>query len=266
MAINSSDINNLEKAVSNFEKLLIIVGIVTTIIAVVVWYYKSQLTNLQKKELEQLTLQVANANERAETAIAQQKKLESTILALQIELQKEKNNRIELKEALSPRRIGDQYLPFIPLRKYKGMHAEILTEDDPDAKEFAKDLNFCLQNVGWKTEIIDSRSPLPNGKRYPIPDGIHVSSGIGRSKQSKYARDNLVSILRSLNFKVNRGGPPLNIIIPKSIMISVGKNPNYYFLPKEIKVMREKADKLRRESEENGEMSIDKYKEKSKKR
>ena len=127
-------IEKLERIVSTLEVVLLIAGLITTVVGFYVWFYKSQLTASQKKEIEGLKLEQYNT-------------LQSN-LKLQIQLE-------NLRQSTSDRVIPPAYFNTVKskLAKHAGSDITIFCEtNDAECTVFGEQIDSLFRAAKWKTE------------------------------------------------------------------------------------------------------------------
>lgn len=163
--------------------------------------------------------EAAKANERAAA-------LEVARLQLVQEIESERKKRKELTAAIAPR-ILEQFYSAQSLRVFKGVNVHIVSSDDHEASDFARQLHFLLSEAEWNVlSVQESRDPA-------IRDGISIRSNIGpihADDQSRAAREGLIAELRKQGVKATTGAPESESLPFNTLIIVVGRLPREFFL------------------------------------
>lgn len=224
MTNNILSMPTLEKWISRLEIASYVAVAFTILFGGISIYLKSQLTDLQKKEADRQKIEIAHSNERAEVAIAQQKRLDSTILALKIELKKvsrsatEANKGVqETKSKIKTRHLTEQQRKDLTELLLNVPHQSIefgYISGDKESYDFCKELDSVFEKSSWG---IDGTIARAGSEITGI--NIIVKSLEEAPAHAKYIQDALSTIGYPASGSID------NTIEPKKMIIFVGHKP-----------------------------------------
>jgi hypothetical protein len=178
------------------------------------------------RDLQGKDMKIAETQTVAAMAHKKAEELKRENLVLESKVEKERNSRIELEQAVSPR-IMEQHKSSEALKVLTGVTAIITNIPDLESQKMAGQLAATLNMAGWKIQF------APYNPQDIYPDGVVVETNAGATPKEDVSSKAAELLLTQLETnKIESRTMPTTGLPPNTMFIKVGFKPYTFFSDK----------------------------------